>query len=99
MQQFSIEEMREQSLPGVELLQNVLDSATHEPVILVNQSQPSYVVLSVQNYQQLIDRLTELEDRAIGKQAEIALQNSSMLGTEVFVAELHQLANLEERNP
>ncbi|MCY6490983.1 type II toxin-antitoxin system prevent-host-death family antitoxin [Leptolyngbya sp. GGD] len=89
MQQYSIEEMRERS-------QDVLDSATSEPVILVNQSRPSYVVLSVQNYQQLIDRLTELEDRALGKQAETALQNSSLIGTETFVTELQQLANLDD---
>lgn len=92
MQQFSIEEMRERS-------QDVLESATSEPVVLVNQSRPSYVVLSVQNYQQLIDRLTELEDRALGKQAEIAQQNSFMVGTEAFVTELQQLANLDDRNP
>ncbi|BAS58911.1 type II toxin-antitoxin system prevent-host-death family antitoxin [Leptolyngbya boryana CZ1] len=91
MQQYSIEEMRERS-------QDVLDSATSEPVILVNQSRPSYVVLSVQNYQQLIDRLTELEDRALGKQAETALQNSSLIGTETFVTELQQLANLDDRD-
>lgn len=91
MQQYSIEEMRERS-------QDVLDSATSEPVILVNQSRPSYVVLSIQNYQQLIDRLTELEDRALGKQAETALQNSSLIGTETFVTELQQLANLDDLN-
>ncbi|MBN8560826.1 MAG: type II toxin-antitoxin system prevent-host-death family antitoxin [Leptolyngbya sp. UWPOB_LEPTO1] len=91
MQQYSIEEMRERS-------QDVLDSATSEPVILVNQSRPSYVVLSVQNYQQLIDRLTELEDRALGKQAETALQNSSLIGTEAFITELQQLANLDDLN-
>jgi prevent-host-death family protein len=91
MQQYSLEEMRERS-------QDVLDSATSEPVILVNQSRPSYVVLSVQNYQQLIDRLTELEDRALGKQAETALQNSSLIGTETFVTELQQLANLDDRD-
>lgn len=91
MQQYSIEEMRERS-------QDVLDSATSEPVILVNQSRPSYVVLSVQNYQQLIDRLTELEDRALGKQAETALQSSSLIGTETFVTELQQLANLDDRD-
>lgn len=91
MQQFSIEEMRERS-------QDVLTSATREPVILVNQSQPSHVVLSIQNYQQLIDRLTELEDHALGQLAEVALQNSSMMGTDAFVAELQQLAQLDESN-
>jgi prevent-host-death family protein len=91
MQQYSIEEMRERS-------QDVLDSATSEPVILVNQSRPSYVVLSVQNYQQLIDRLIELEDRALGKQAETALQNSSLIGAETFVTELQQLANFDDRD-
>jgi prevent-host-death family protein len=92
MQQFSIEEMRERS-------QDVLESATSEPVILVNQSQPSYVVLSIQNYQQLLDRLMELEDHALGQLAELALQNSSMTGTEAFVAELQQFATLDESAP
>ncbi|MCU0547759.1 MAG: prevent-host-death protein [Leptolyngbya sp. Prado105] len=78
--------------------QDVLTSATHEPVILVNQSQPSYVVLSVENYQQLLDRLSELEDHALGQLAQVALQNSSMLGAEAFVAELQQLAQLDESN-
>jgi PHD/YefM family antitoxin component YafN of YafNO toxin-antitoxin module len=75
MQQFSIEEMREQP-------QDVLKSATIEPVVLLNQSEPSYVVLSVQNYQQLIERLAELENHALGQLAELALQNSSMMGAE-----------------
>ncbi|MBD2082278.1 prevent-host-death protein [Leptolyngbya sp. FACHB-17] len=96
MQQFSIEEMRERTLREAELPQDVLTSATHEPVILVNQSQPSYVVLSIQNYQQLIDRLTELEDHALGQLAELAPQNSSRMGTETFVAELQKLAQLDE---
>lgn len=91
MQQFTIEEMQERS-------QDVLTSATHEPVLLVNQSQPSFVVLSIQNYQQLVDRLTELEDHALGQLADLALQNSSMMGTEAFVTELHKLAQLDQSN-
>ncbi|MBE9009963.1 prevent-host-death protein [Pseudanabaenaceae cyanobacterium LEGE 13415] len=91
MQQFSIEEMQERS-------QDVLTSATREPVVLIDQSQPSYVLLSVENYQQLIDRLTELEDHALGQLAKLALQSSSMMGTEAFVAELQKLAQLDESN-
>lgn len=91
MQQFSIEEMKERS-------QDVLESATSEPVILLNQSQPSHVVLSIQNYQQLLDRLTELEDQALGKLAEAALKNSSMVGSAAFVAELEQLATLDKHD-
>jgi PHD/YefM family antitoxin component YafN of YafNO toxin-antitoxin module len=91
MQQFSIKEMQER-------LQDIFTSATCEPVILVDQSQPSYVVLSIQNYQQLIDQLTELEDQALGQLAELALQNSSMMGTEAFVAELQKLTQLDESN-
>lgn len=91
MQQYSIEEMRE-------CFQDVLDSATSEPVILVNQSRPSYVVLSVQNYRQLIARLTELEDRALGEQAETALQNSALIGTETLITEFQQLANVDDLN-
>jgi PHD/YefM family antitoxin component YafN of YafNO toxin-antitoxin module len=89
MQQFSVEEMRERS-------QDVLQSATREPVLLVNQSQPSYIVLSIQSYQQLIARLVELEDQVLGKLATAALQTSSMTGTEVFMAELRRFASLDE---
>ncbi|GAP95959.1 type II toxin-antitoxin system Phd/YefM family antitoxin [Leptolyngbya sp. NIES-2104] len=91
MQQFSIEEMKARS-------QDVLETATSEPVILLDQSQPSYVVLSIQNYQQLLDRLTELEDQALGKLAEVELQNSSMVGSATFVAELEQLATLDKHD-
>jgi PHD/YefM family antitoxin component YafN of YafNO toxin-antitoxin module len=89
MQQFSVEEMKERS-------QDVLESATSEPVVLVDQAQPSYVVLSMQSYQQLIDRLTEFEDQALGRLAELALQNSSFVGEDVFVKELQRFAAMDE---
>ncbi|MDZ8187432.1 MAG: hypothetical protein RMX96_21615 [Nostoc sp. ChiSLP02] len=40
----------------------VLSQATVEPVLLTTESQSSYVVMSVESYEQLINRLAQLED-------------------------------------
>lgn len=69
----------------------VFDQAMVEPVLLTKQSRPSHVILSVQAYQALIDRLSELEDLALGQAAEAALAQSQMVGTESFTAELEQM--------
>jgi PHD/YefM family antitoxin component YafN of YafNO toxin-antitoxin module len=53
------------------------------------------VILSAQAYEQLTDRLTLLEDLALGKAAEAALQNASVLDADVFTAALRQLADGE----
>jgi PHD/YefM family antitoxin component YafN of YafNO toxin-antitoxin module len=57
MQHFSVTE-----------IQNTDSKALHqsaiEPVILTAESRSSYVIMSVENYQQLIDRLDRLEDIA-----------------------------------
>jgi hypothetical protein len=49
---------------------------------------------AIENYEQLIDRLTKLEDLAIGQQAQTNLTTSTMVGTEIFTAELQRLAAL-----
>ena len=69
----------------------VFDQAMVEPVLLTKQSRPSHVILSVQAYQALIDRLSELEDLALGQAAEAALAQSQTVGTESFTAELERL--------
>jgi hypothetical protein len=51
--------------------------------------------MSDRNYQQLVQRLTELEDYVFGKLAKAALLNSQMVGKETFTAELKHLANFE----
>ncbi|MEM8832689.1 MAG: type II toxin-antitoxin system Phd/YefM family antitoxin [Cyanobacteria bacterium P01_G01_bin.19] len=71
----------------------VFDKATAEPVLITKQKRPSHVILSADAYQQLIDRLEELEDLSLGKAAETALLQSSMLGSEEFTAILKKLAN------
>jgi prevent-host-death family protein len=89
MQHFSVGEIQN---PHSE----VLNQAAVEPVLLTKESQPSYVVMSVESYEQLINRLAELEDLIIGQQAQAAISNSRMVGTETFTAELERLAALDD---
>ncbi|KOR37261.1 MULTISPECIES: type II toxin-antitoxin system Phd/YefM family antitoxin [Planktothricoides] len=71
----------------------VFDQAAVEPVLLTKQSRPSYVLMSAESYQQLIDRLTQLEDMLLGQTAEEARNQSQMVGTETFTKTLRELAN------
>jgi prevent-host-death family protein len=73
----------------------VFDQAAVEPVLLTKQSRPSHVLMSAESYQQLVDRLAELEDMLLGKAAEEALNQSQMVGSETFVETLKDLANGE----
>lgn len=73
----------------------VFDRAMIEPVLLTKQSRPSHVILSAQAYQALIERLSELEDLALGRAAQKALSQSQMIGTESFTAELKRLVDGE----
>jgi prevent-host-death family protein len=88
MQHFSVTEIQNTH-------SEVLNQAAIEPVLLTAESQPSYVIMSVENYEQLINRLAQLEDLAIGQQAQTALSTSRMVGTETFMAELKRLAALD----
>lgn len=88
MQRFSVKEIQNTH-------NEVLNQAAIEPVLLTDESQPSYVIMSVENYEQLINRLALLEDLIIGQQAQTALSNSRMVGTETFTAELKRLAALD----
>jgi PHD/YefM family antitoxin component YafN of YafNO toxin-antitoxin module len=85
MQRFSVTE-----------IQNTHSEALHqaavEPVLLTADSQPIYVIMSIENYKHLIDRLARLEDLAIGQQAQTNLATSRMVGTETFMAEIQRLA-------
>ena len=71
----------------------IFDRAVVEPVLLTKQSRPSHVILSAQAYQALVERLSELEELALGRAAEVALSQSQMLGSQSFTAELKRLAN------
>ncbi|GAA6616026.1 type II toxin-antitoxin system prevent-host-death family antitoxin [Scytonema sp. NUACC26] len=89
MQRFSVTEIQN-------IHSEVLNQAAVEPVLLTKESQPSYVIMSAENYEQLMNRLTQLEDLIMGQQAEAALSNSRMVGTETFTAELKRLAALDD---
>jgi prevent-host-death family protein len=73
----------------------VFDKAAIEPVLLTKQSRPSHVIISVESYQKLINRLEELEDMVFAQAAEVALSQSKMVGTEAFTSALEHLANGE----
>ncbi len=85
MQHFSVNEIQN---TGSE----VLNQAAVEPVLLTAGSQQSYVIMSFLNYEQLINRLAQLEDLVIGQQAQTALSTSRMVGAEAFTAEIKRLA-------
>lgn len=92
MQNYSITEM--QAHPS-----QVLEQAAVEPILLTEDAKPSYVILSAQDYQQLLTRLEALENAALGQLAETALKTSHMVGAETFTAELYRLAALEPDQP
>lgn len=71
----------------------VFDRAQIEPVLVTKQKRPSHVILSVEAYQKLMTRLEELEDLNWGKAAQIAFNQSSMVGCEEFTATLEKIAN------
>ncbi|MGM3304545.1 type II toxin-antitoxin system Phd/YefM family antitoxin [Anabaena sp. WFMT] len=71
----------------------VFDKATVEPVLLTKQSRPSHVIISADSYQKLLDRLQKLEDMMLVQNAETALSQSKMVGTEAFTSALKHLAN------
>ncbi|MGF1989345.1 MAG: type II toxin-antitoxin system prevent-host-death family antitoxin [Nostoc sp. ZfuVER08] len=75
---------------------DVLEQAATEPVVLTSESQASYVIMSVDNYEQLMNRIAQLEDLILGQQAQMAVANSKMVGSEIFTAELESLAALDD---
>ncbi len=71
----------------------VFEKASIEPVLLTQESQPSHVLMSADTYQQLVNRIEELEDMLLGQAAEKARKNSNMVGIEKFTSALQHLAN------
>jgi prevent-host-death family protein len=71
----------------------VFDKAQVEPVLVTKQKRPSHVILSVQAYQKLIDRLEELEDQRLGEAADKASSHSELVGSEAFTAALEKLSH------
>lgn len=91
MQSFTLTDIRDR-------YDEVFEQAAAEPILLTQESQPSYVLLSIHDYQQLIERLAAIEDQALGKLAELALSQSHMVGTEKFTTELTHLAAVDHSN-
>ncbi|NEP40718.1 MAG: prevent-host-death protein, partial [Okeania sp. SIO2H7] len=75
--------------------EEVFNKAAIEPVLLIERSRPSHVIMSAETYQQLMEKLAELEDAIWGKAAEAALKNSKMVGSDKFTETLKKLANVE----
>ncbi|MBD2679653.1 MULTISPECIES: type II toxin-antitoxin system prevent-host-death family antitoxin [Nostoc] len=89
--------MRQFSLGDIQNLHSdVLEQAATEPVVLTSKSQASYVIMSVDNYEQLMNRIAQLEDFILGQQAQMAVANSRMVGSEIFTTELERLAALDD---
>ncbi len=91
MQSYPLKEIRDRQ-------RELLDQAAIEPILLIEDAQPKFVILSAQEYQQLIVRLSKLEEIGFGQLAETALQNSRMVGSETFTAELQRLAAMENHD-
>ncbi len=70
----------------------VFEHAAVEPVLVTDEAQAKYVIMSAQEYQQLTERLSILEDYILGRCAEAALEQSQMAGSEAFTAALERLA-------
>jgi prevent-host-death family protein len=75
---------------------DVLEQAATEPIILTSESQASYVIMSAENYEQLMNRIAQLEDLILGQQAQMAVANSKMVGSEIFTTELERLAAFDD---
>lgn len=73
----------------------VFDKAVLEPVLLTKASQPTHVLMSADKYQQLVNRIEELEDVILGQAAEKARKESNMVGVEKFTSALQCLVNGE----
>jgi hypothetical protein len=88
MQHFSVAEIQNTD-------RKALERAEIESVLLTAESGSSYVMMSVDNYQQLIERLDRLEDLALARQAQAALSTSKMVGADAFTAEIERLAAID----
>lgn len=73
--------------------EEIFRRASDEPILLSEKSHPSHVILSFQTYQDLINRLDELEDLVWGKQATESVKRSQFVGEDKFVQSLQELAN------
>lgn len=75
--------------------EEVFNKAVIEPVLLTERSRSSHVIMSIEAYEKLTEKLAEQEDAIWGKAAELALTNSQMVGADQFTEALKKLANGE----
>lgn len=71
----------------------IFDRANQEPILLVHQSEPTHVIMSLNSYQQIVARLQQLEDDLLGQLASKALSESSLVGSVEFTKNLEKLAH------
>ncbi|MBD2206416.1 type II toxin-antitoxin system prevent-host-death family antitoxin [Calothrix sp. FACHB-1219] len=89
--------MRQFTLGDIQnIYSDVLEQAATEPIRLTSESQASYVIMSAENYEQLMNRIAQLEDLILGQQAQMAVANSKMVGSEIFTTELERLAAFDD---
>jgi PHD/YefM family antitoxin component YafN of YafNO toxin-antitoxin module len=81
-----------------EELHHLLAQVDQSPVVLTEAAEPRYILLSVENYRQLLRSFQILEDQMWGESAKKAIQDSEMVKSEEFVAALQQILALEIAN-
>jgi PHD/YefM family antitoxin component YafN of YafNO toxin-antitoxin module len=86
MKQYTLAEARERQ-------GEIFELADLEPVVLVEASHPSHVVMSFEIYQQLLERLTDLEDLVWERAATEAIRQSRSVGEAEFTEALKSLTN------
>jgi PHD/YefM family antitoxin component YafN of YafNO toxin-antitoxin module len=75
----------------------LLDQANRSPVILTEETEDRYIVLSVQNYEHLMQSIQTLEDQIWGEAAQRALQDSKTVSSEKFMAALQTILDSEHQ--
>jgi PHD/YefM family antitoxin component YafN of YafNO toxin-antitoxin module len=75
----------------------LLDQANRSPVILTEATEDRYIVLSVQNYEHLMQSIQTLEDQIWGEAAQRALQDSKIVSSEKFMAALQTILDSEHQ--
>ena len=86
--------MQNYSLDNIgQVSEDVLEQAKHQPVVLTENANPSYVLMSAEAYRSLLRRLEEAENQVWGELAEKAVDSASMVGSDRFVTELQKLVS------
>jgi prevent-host-death family protein len=70
----------------------VFDRAREQPVAVTRNRRASHVILSARTYEQMVERLSLLEDRLWAEAAQENEKNHVRLGSESFTAALESLS-------